>query len=85
VAAAKLAAGLLVGLLFAAVTTAVVLAVALPWLAAKGVPIRFGGAVGRELVGVLAAAALSGCWASRSAPCCGTRSPRSWPRCCGRW
>ena len=37
-----------------------VLAVGLPWLSVEGAPIRFTGAVGRELVGVLAAAALSG-------------------------
>ncbi len=60
VVAAKLAAGALVGLIFAGVTTAAVLALALPWLSVKGVPIRFTGAVGRELVGVLTAATLSG-------------------------
>jgi ABC-2 type transport system permease protein len=60
VVAAKLAAGALTGLGFAAATTAVVLAVGLPWLSVEGAPIRFTGAVGRELVGVLAAAALSG-------------------------
>jgi ABC-2 type transport system permease protein len=60
VVAAKLAASALVGLAFAVVTTVVVLVVALPWLAAKDVPIHVGGAVGRELAGVLAAAALSG-------------------------
>jgi hypothetical protein len=60
VVAAKLAAGALVGLAFAVVTTAVVAVVALPWLAAKDVPIHVTGAVGRELAGILAAAALSG-------------------------
>lgn len=60
VVAAKMAAGALVGLVFAAATTTMVLAVGLPWLAAKGVPIRFTGAVGQQVAGVLAAAALSG-------------------------
>jgi ABC-2 type transport system permease protein len=60
VVAAKLAAGALAGLAFAVVTTATVLAVALPWLSVKGVPLRFTGAVGREIAGMVFAAALSG-------------------------
>jgi ABC-2 type transport system permease protein len=60
IVAAKLVASVLVGLLFAVVTTAVAAAVALPWLSAKDVPVHLTGVLGREVAGVLAAAALSG-------------------------
>ena len=57
---AKLATGALVGLLCAAVTTATTIAVGLPWLAAKAVPAPLSGTVGREVAGIVAAAALWG-------------------------
>jgi ABC-2 type transport system permease protein len=60
VVAAKMVAGALVGLLFSVVACAVTVAVALPWLGARGIDVRFGADVVPVLLGVVAATTIYG-------------------------
>ena len=60
VVVAKMAAGAIVGLVFSVLTSALTLAVALPWLSAKGVEVRFVPDVLPVVLGVLAATTIYG-------------------------